>query len=109
MSPDVMDSEVVKLCDALNSLPGVETVESCCGHDRDPFQIWFKVSRLRDLPRALYYFDGCHCGFYDWHVEAQTDCGMSPVVFMVVGPVGAFAEADEIARIIVERGKADAA
>jgi hypothetical protein len=39
-----LDPEVVALCEALNSLSGVETVQSCCGHARYPFRVWFKVS-----------------------------------------------------------------
>lgn len=44
-----MDPECILLCDALNSLPGVETFESCCGHSLEPYRIYFKVSDLRGL------------------------------------------------------------
>jgi hypothetical protein len=37
------DPEVVPLCQAMNALPGIKTTESCCGHGKEPFRIWFKV------------------------------------------------------------------
>lgn len=38
-----VDSEVIDLCDAINSLPGIFTTESCCGHGKTFFKIFFKV------------------------------------------------------------------
>jgi len=60
--------------------------------------------RLEDLPDLLYWFDGCHCGFYGWCVIARTDCGRSPVNFMIEGPQGpeGFEEAIKIAELIEE-------
>ena len=99
---DDLDPECVALCDALNRLPGVRTTESCCGHGEAPFWIWFMVRRLRDLPRPVYWFASCHCGCRGWRVVASTDCAMSPVLFMVAGPVGAegYAQASKIAKLI---------
>lgn len=31
---DDIDKEIVSLCKALNSIDGIETVESCCEHGR---------------------------------------------------------------------------
>ena len=81
-----MDIECLELCAAMNMMPGIETVASCCGHGEHPYHIWFKATGLRVIPRLLYYFDGCHCGYYGWRVIACTDCAMSPVTFMVEGP-----------------------
>ncbi len=53
-----MDPECVRLCDAMNAFPGIRTVESCCGHGKKPYRIWFKARDLLVLPRLLYYFDG---------------------------------------------------
>lgn len=44
-----MDKEVVSLCDAMNALPGIKTIDSCCGHDETPFSIWFRVSSEEGL------------------------------------------------------------
>lgn len=40
-----MDGECLQLCDAINSIQGIETSESCCGHDRDSFAVWFHLDR----------------------------------------------------------------
>lgn len=39
-----MDPQCVELCDALNCIPGIETVESCCGHGKFRFSVWFRVT-----------------------------------------------------------------
>lgn len=44
-----MDSEVIDLCDAMNALPGINTVESCCGHGSDHFSIYFRVTDEKGL------------------------------------------------------------
>jgi hypothetical protein len=94
-----MDAECLAICEALNTIPGITTTSSCCGHGMDPFKIWFVAERLEDLPAALYYFDRCHSGRVGWSVEATTDCGMSSVTFVAVGPVGeqAYQDAEAIA------------
>lgn len=97
-----IDIECIALCDAINLFPGIQTLESCCGHGEKSFRIWFSADNLEALPTVLYYFDGCHCSFYGWHVVATTDCGMSPVKFMVEGPIGkdAYQEAKVIAKLM---------
>lgn len=99
-----IDKECVKLCQAMNLMPGVRTVESCCGHQHKPYQVWFKVKRLTYLPKLIYYFDGCHCGYYGWSITVKTDCSMSPAVFCVNGPIGdsAYRESEEIAELLME-------
>jgi len=53
-----MDSECIKLCDAINLLePDLYTINSCCGHRTRSFRIFFKVKNLNKLPNILYYFD----------------------------------------------------
>jgi hypothetical protein len=34
-------------------------------------------------------------------VKVTTDCGMSPVKFVVCGPIGAFGEAEAIAKLLL--------
>lgn len=96
------DVECVALVDAMNMVPGIFTIESCCGHGEYPFRIWFKTDTLDAMPPLLYWFDSCHCGLRGWSVVATTDCAMSPVAFLVEGPVGAYEEADKIAALIRE-------
>lgn len=95
-----LDPECFALCSAMNRLPGVRTVGSCCGHGDYPFQVWFVVDSLDALPAVLYWFDYCHCGRRDWLVRATTDCAMSPAVFCVEGPIGGYDDANLIARLM---------
>jgi len=99
-----MDPECIELCKAMNLVPGIETSESCCGHGHWPYRIWFWADDLECLPNLLYWFDGCHCGSYDWNVIVRTDCGKSPVTFRVEGPKGeeAHVQSVEIAALITE-------
>ena len=45
---DEFDPEVIELCKIMNTLPGVHTTESCCGHGCEPFHIFFKVDKGED-------------------------------------------------------------
>ena len=97
-----IDKECVELCDAINSIPGIYTVESCCGHGKHEFRIWFKVEDHENLPILLYYIDPCHVGFR-WHCEVITDCAMSPITYKLYSEsLGkkSYQEADEIAKKI---------
>ena len=98
------DKECVALCKAINRFPGIRTTQSCCGHGETRYAIWFRVNNLEALPPLLYFFDGCHCGSYDWRVIVYTDCAMSPVVFEAEDPVGkkAYKEARVIAKLMTD-------
>jgi hypothetical protein len=51
-----MDAEVLDLCNAMNALPGIETLESCCGHSAGPFMIFF---RIKDTQEGLFFLTRC--------------------------------------------------
>lgn len=99
-----IDVECLSLCETLNQFPGIETTSSCCGHGDSPFRIWFDAANLEVLPPIVYYFDGCHCGFYGWDIIVKTDCSMRPVNFMIEGPKGdqVYKEADKIAEMLMD-------
>jgi len=99
-----MDVQCEQLCKAMNMLKGIRTIESCCGHSKDTYRIWFKADSLEVLPKLLYWFSACHCGFYGWRVEVKTDCAMSPVSFCVVasGSLSVYDEAGIIAKLIID-------
>ena len=65
---EYMDKECINLCDKLNSLEYVETTESCCGHYKNPYMIFFNCFSFNVLGR-LYrcinrnYSDG------KWRIE----------------------------------------
>lgn len=85
---NIMDKEVIPLCDALNKLHGISTVESCCGHGKHPFRIFFIAETLDNLPPVAYFLDSWHSGQYGWSLIVTTDCSMRPVSFMIEGPQG---------------------
>lgn len=45
------DEECVDLCNLLNTLPGLETIESCCGHCRELYMVFFRCDNLDTLTR----------------------------------------------------------
>ena len=40
--PEDMDEECIALCVAMNKLPGISTIESCCGHGKYPYRDFSK-------------------------------------------------------------------
>lgn len=46
---DDMDIECIDLCDALNAIPGIATMESCCGHGSHQFMVFFRVTDQKGL------------------------------------------------------------
>ena len=98
-----IDKECKNLCKAINKFPGIRTVESCSGHGKSNYFIAFEADSLRDLPRLLFWFDACHCGFSGWKFFVHTDCIMSPVTFQIkCENIGrkVFQQAEEIARML---------
>jgi len=51
-----MDKDVIPLCNAINALPGVKTIGSCCGHGEHEFRIWFMVEKRQD---GLFFLTRC--------------------------------------------------
>lgn len=100
----MIDEECLNLCHALNALPGIKTIESCSGHGRAGFAIYFVADNLDAVVPVAYFADGCHSGYYGWKVIAHTDCSMDRLKFTFAGPIGFFtwAEADKIAGKILE-------
>ena len=97
---DPIDTEIYELCTALNLLPGIETISSCCGHSRVPIAIFFKAESLEALPKLLYWFMSCHSGQINCVVRATTDCSAGPVAFVVEGPAGDYDAGRKIAECI---------
>jgi hypothetical protein len=80
--PKDIDPHCVHLCDAINSIPGLETYESCSGHGKDPMRIWFTVSKLHNMYVLLRSIDYRYVGLDGWLCNAQdTDLTNRPVVF----------------------------
>jgi hypothetical protein len=88
LPPDDLDLACVSLCVALNALPGVETVGSCCGHGRAPFRIWLKLASLDSLGTIT--IARCLSGRYYNYApgEKQTDPQWRLYLGDTDGPVG---------------------
>jgi len=81
-----IDKGCRELVQALNHIPGIRTTDSCSGHGKGSYHIFFQAESLSSLPPLLYYFNSCHCGFGRWRIIVKTDCAMSPVYFTIEGP-----------------------
>lgn len=79
-----IDKECAGLCDFLNSLSGIKTIESCCGHGKEPYRIWFIPESLDCLPNLLSNFSD----FGDWRIEIYVADSGQPVRWIIEGPIG---------------------
>lgn len=92
--PSDMDQECVLLCNAINALPGIETVESCCGHELEPFMVCFLCSSLESLLHLARFVD------HPWKIETFWGDSSDILLFHMEGPNG-HAEADRLAKRIL--------
>lgn len=80
--PSDMDEQCIDFCNTLNRLPGVTTFESCCGHNKYTFRVWFRctnISTISRLGRCIEknYSDG------NWRIFVDS-CDINPIgVFCV--------------------------
>ena len=90
---ELLDKEVVPLVDAMNAMKGIVTVESCCGHGKDPFYIWFYAESV-DTVRPLFEFVSTRRG---WRIIFQD------YIFCLKGPKGerAYRESEQLAAAIL--------
>ena len=49
--PSDMDEQCIELYYLLNSLPDTETYESCCGHGKEPYMMFFRCGSIDVLTR----------------------------------------------------------
>jgi hypothetical protein len=101
-----MDKECIKICDALNSIPYVETESSCCGHGRMAFLIFLKTDNVRQLFPLMRQLSHNYCN-NGWTCELSlSDMYDSPVSYLLhsnklVGEE-AYKSADKMAERIIE-------
>jgi hypothetical protein len=68
-----MDKECIQICDALNSISDVHTTESCCGHCKDRFMVFFTCDNPHSLAIIARVFDRRYIGTSQpWYIELQT-------------------------------------
>ena len=69
-----MDTECIPLCNALNSLPGVTTTSSCCGHCKNKFMIFFDCDNDVSLSIIARSFNRRYSGTnMEWIIEVDSD------------------------------------
>jgi len=67
-----IDKEAFPLVSIMNCLPGVRTFESCSGHEKWPFKIYFKVGDLEGLFFLARCVDGRYWEYgYKWKIEVD--------------------------------------
>lgn len=52
-----MDKECIELVKLLNTLYGIKTTESCCGHFKEPYAIYFDCTNFSSLGRLYRCID----------------------------------------------------
>ncbi|MBR4404932.1 MAG: hypothetical protein IKW84_08990 [Bacteroidaceae bacterium] len=93
-----MDKECIEVCNALNKLPGVETTESCCGHCKNPYRIWFKSVNTYSLGVIARAFDRRYSGtniVFSIKVETN-DAGDCPMYSFMIESKSAYSNESEM-------------
>lgn len=89
---DHMDGECIELCDALNDLPGIATFESCCGHGKAPFRIFFhckELANLRPILEALEHnFALANGSRWSWSITVELAASFRGIYFCLEDSVG---------------------
>jgi hypothetical protein len=86
---EYMDKEVIPLCDMINSLPGLKTYESCCGHGKRSINIYFYVcSDITD--KGLFILTRCIDRRYwkygsDWKIELYVGDSLFEDKYLPIG------------------------
>ena len=65
---DDIDFEIKELVKYINKVQGIETVESCCGHEEMPCQIYFRADSIEDVTKFQYKYLYCN---RDWRIVLQ--------------------------------------
>lgn len=78
-----IDPEVVRLCNAMNKVNGIRTCESCCGHGKHPFMIWFYAQRMSSLAKIAHAFLYFSERPRSWEIVTDVPSGSGVNVFFV--------------------------
>jgi len=77
-----IDKECRSLVRILNKIPGIRTIESCCGHGKFRYEIFFVSKTINNLYAIARCVDIRYGGSSDWRCEVHdTDCYKKPVIF----------------------------
>lgn len=64
--PNDLDPEIRELISLINDVEGIETLESCFGHNEGPIVIWGVADSIEDLHKFMYNYFYCD---QLWHFE----------------------------------------
>lgn len=97
-----MDPECVAFCAAMNAVPGITTLASCCGHGKDAFYVYFRAENIADLYLLAIALDPIYDGPKGWACAPVASCyDYSVVTFEITsGPnrgTVAYQQAQELA------------
>ena len=68
-----IDCEMVALCDTLNSLPGIHTIECCGGHGKESTVVFFYCTSLKSLAKIQRAIDRRYGGLKNqWTLRCST-------------------------------------
>ena len=69
--PGDLDPACLSLFKAMNQLPGIETINSCCGHGKSKFNVWFMLDTNQI---GIYVLSRCLSGrYYNYFPGEQRD------------------------------------
>lgn len=104
----MMDKECIAICDAINAYPGFETFESCSGHGKHPFWIWFTIDSLTNvlLPIFVRGFNRSYNGWFpEWTIQLGVNETFDAPYFLIEGPVGDYEGAEKITEYLQKQLK----
>ena len=65
-----IDRQCVPLCDAINTIDGLKTQASCCGHNKRSFQVFFGAKSVISLYILCRVINKNYGYLWNWKVEA---------------------------------------
>jgi len=68
--PDDLDYEIAELISLINNVEGIETLESCFGHNKTPIEIYCVADNIEALHKFMYKYFYCD---KLWHFELLLD------------------------------------
>ena len=95
-----MDEECIKLCEAMNSIVGIKTYESCCGHNAIPYSIFFESNS--DGLQCFFSLIPSHI-FSEWIINVNWNSTFDKVTYNLEGPIGkdSYDQSERIAECII--------
>jgi hypothetical protein len=76
-----MDPECIPLCDAMNALPGIKTFESCCGHGKHAFIVFFKAPSFNAIKPII-----AAAEIWYWTVRVKCSSVTDEMYFILESP-----------------------